>query len=402
MSRRRGFGNIRKTSSGRYQARYQAPDGTYRPGPQTFRTMAEAETFLADMRRMVAGDRWIDPKAQLVTLNHYSGDWLPARPLSPRTAALYADQLRLHILPELGRYPVARISPATVRSWHAALAKRTGATATRQSYSLLRAILNTAITDQLIERNPCQIRGAGSTPKSERPLLSFGDVAALTEAIDPSLRTLTIVTFWCHCRLGEVLALQHGDVNLVEAKLHIRRQLVRVRKDELRTTQPKAGSLRTVAIPAPAVDALRRHLSEHPGLPTAPVFTRSDGSRLQHHHVHGAWNRARVEVELPRARFHDLRHASLTLAAMSGATLREVMGRAGHSTVAAAMGYQHNAEHRGAEIAAAMTRLVEELPTADMAHPWHTQPCEGPAGRSMQVSAIGDSAGERPGQSRSG
>ena len=359
MRRRRGFGSIRKTSSGRYQARYQAPDGSYRPGPHTFRTMAEAESFLAQAREAVTSGRWSDPRSQMVTLAEYSRDWLPTRPLAPRTTALYADLLRLHVLPEIGRYPVVKINPATVRAWHAALRQRTGPTATRQSYSLLRAILNTAKSDGLIEQNPCQIRGAGATPKSERPLLSFRDVAALTEAIDPELRTLVTVAYWCHCRLGEVLGLEYRDVDLEKRSLRIDRQVVRVRKDDIRRTEPKADSRRTVDIPEPALVALRAHMASHPGLPTARLFTRADGTALKHHHVHSAWNRARGEVELPLARFHDLRHASLTLAAMSGATLREVMKRAGHSTVNAAMGYQHNAEHRGAEIAAAMTRLVQ-------------------------------------------
>ena len=106
--------------------------------------------------------------------------------------------------------------------------------------------------------------------------------------------------------------------------------------------------------------ALRQHLAEgSPGLPSAPVFTRPDGTPLRHHHVHTAWNRARAEAGLPDARFHDLRHGSLTLAAQAGASLKEVMGRAGHSTVNAAMGYQHNAPHRGREIADRMTRIAE-------------------------------------------
>jgi integrase len=50
------------------------------------------------------------------------------------------------------------------------------------------------------------------------------------------------------------------------------------------------------------------------------------------------------------------RHAGLTLSAQSGATLAEVMRRAGHvSTAAAAMRYQHTAEERDAEIAKLMT-----------------------------------------------
>jgi integrase len=65
-----------------------------------------------------------------------------------------------------------------------------------------------------------------------------------------------------------------------------------------------------------------------------------------------AWRKAADAVGLPEAHLHDLRHASLTLAAQSGATLAELKARAGHSTAVAAMRYQHAAEERGAIIAA--------------------------------------------------
>lgn len=109
------------------------------------------------------------------------------------------------------------------------------------------------------------------------------------------------------------------------------------------------------------MDALRQHLQTlPPGLPSASLFTRPDGFELRAHHVHYAWKFARLEAELPNAHFHDLRHAGLTLSAQSGATLAEVMRRAGHSSAAATMRYQHAAHERDAEIAARLSALAEE------------------------------------------
>jgi len=357
--RRRTFGSIRKTSSGRWQARYPAPDGRYRPGPHTFDTKAEADRWLADVRRDLDHGTWTDPALRAVTLGTYVQTWLPERPLAPRTRALYADQLRLHILPLLGGYPISKITPATVRSWFSTTTGRTGGTASAQSYRLLRAVLNTAVSDGLIVANPCQIRGAGQVKSPERLLLLPDDVEAIASVIDPHYRHLVTLTFWCHLRLGEVLGLQRRDLDLKARTLRVQRQMVEVNNRPVQT-EPKAGSRRSVDIPERAVEALRQHLAEMPlGLPSAPVFTRPDGTQLRHHHVHTAWNRARAKAGLPEARFHDLRHGSLTLAAMTGASLKEVMGRAGHSTVNAAMGYQHNAQHRGREIADEMTRIAE-------------------------------------------
>ena len=49
-------------------------------------------------------------------------------------------------------------------------------------------------------------------------------------------------------------------------------------------------------------------------------------------------------------RWQDLRHSSLVLTAATGATLAELMARAGHSTPQAAMRYQHVASGRGREL----------------------------------------------------
>lgn len=106
MSRRR-FGNIFKLPSGRYRARYPGPDGRTRNGPTTFATYKEADRFLADMDRDLHRGAWMDPRLRSVTLAGYAGEWLIHRPLAPRTRELYADLLRLHVLPQLG-HPVAR------------------------------------------------------------------------------------------------------------------------------------------------------------------------------------------------------------------------------------------------------------------------------------------------------
>ncbi len=57
-------------------------------------------------------------------------------------------------------------------------------------------------------------------------------------------------------------------------------------------------------------------------------------------------------------RWHDLRHTGAVLAAQTGATLAELMGRLGHTTPGAAMRYQHAAADRDAEIARRLSALV--------------------------------------------
>ena len=71
----------------------------------------------------------------------------------------------------------AALDAARVRRWRGQLLD-TGVspTMTAKAYRLLRAILMTAVDDGIMARNPCRIRGAGSEPTAERPVLSVGQV----------------------------------------------------------------------------------------------------------------------------------------------------------------------------------------------------------------------------------
>jgi integrase len=115
-----------------------------------------------------------------------------------------------------------------VRRWHAGISRLTGPTAVRQAYAVLRAVLNTAVADEALQRNPCRIKGAGQAYSPERPLLGLPEVEALTAAMPADLRTLVTLAFWAHTRLGEVLALRRGDVALDTGQLRIERQVVEV------------------------------------------------------------------------------------------------------------------------------------------------------------------------------
>ena len=57
----------------------------------------------------------------------------------------------------------------------------------------------------------------------------------------------------------------------------------------------------------------------------------------------------------------DLRHTGNHLAAMSGATTRELMGRMGHVSVDAALVYQHRTATRDRAIADSMGAMIAAL-----------------------------------------
>ena len=71
------------------------------------------------------------------------------------------------------------------------------------------------------------------------------------------------------------------------------------------------------------------------------------------------WRQAIESAGLPGFHIHDLRHTGNHIAATTGASLRELMGRMGHSTTRAALIYLHGSDARQRAIADGLNRLVQ-------------------------------------------
>jgi len=74
------------------------------------------------------------------------------------TNAKYQHMLNRHVDPVLGPVRLSRVTRSAVRAWYMDMRERYVTTGD-DAYRMLRAILNTAVTDGLIARNPCQVRG---------------------------------------------------------------------------------------------------------------------------------------------------------------------------------------------------------------------------------------------------
>ncbi|MET7850449.1 tyrosine-type recombinase/integrase [Streptomyces avermitilis] len=100
------------------------------------------------------------------------------------------------------------------------------------------------------------------------------------------------------------------------------------------------------------VPELAHHLAEYASAGrTGLVFVGARGGVLRRNNFRRIWLRALKATGLGDVHFHDLRHTGNTLAATGGATTRELMHRMGHSSVRAALIYQHLVNGRDHQIA---------------------------------------------------
>lgn len=321
---------------------------------RTFHRRRDAEawvaTTLADRLRGVA----VDPRRARISVREYAEEWLRQRAdLSERTTELYAWLLAKKILPALGGMQLGKLSPGTVRSWHAALAKQGPSTAAK-SYRLLSEILRTAMFDEIVTRNPCQVKGAGNEKPAERQVVSVVQIAALTDAMPEHLRVVLLLAAWCQLRRAEIMGLRRRDVNLLHGMVTVEETRTRLMTGKLVVKGPKTESgRRTVTMPPHVAEELGRHLDAYVGSDSDALIVAASGRA-----VDLAWDKARKSVGEPGLRLHDLRHSGLTLAAATGATVAELMHRAGHSSPDAALRYQHATRDRDRVIADALGELA--------------------------------------------
>jgi integrase len=255
------------------------------------------------------------------------------------------------------------ITPAEVRTWYAkTLVDKP--TMRAHTFDLLKTIMATAITDELIDSNPCRIRGAGSVSGAVHKVTpaTVAEIEVITDKMPDRLQLAVTCASWLAMRLGEILELRRGDVDINAGVVRIRRAVVRVGGRFQVDTPKTAAGVRDVAIPPHLIERFRDHLVQHtgPGDDALLFPSGADPTRwLQSKALYKDFRKARAAAGRDDLRWHDLRHSGAVLAAHAGASLAELMARLGHSTPQAAMRYQHAADGRDQAVADAMSRLAQ-------------------------------------------
>jgi integrase len=338
-----GEGTISARPNGTWAAAVTMADGRRRW--LYAKTRAEvAAKLTAALKDAADGRSWGDSRQ---TVEQYMRWWLSeqAQPKTrPATFTTYKMYVERHILPELGAVRLARLSPQHVQ----ALLNRKSAEglqprSVRQIRAILRRALGQALKQGLVHVNAAQLVDPPRVEHHEiRPLTPAQARQFLDGIRGDRNEALYSVALALGLRRGEALGLQWADIDLDAGTLTVRRSLQRVAR-ELRFVEPKTSkSRRTIALPRFAIDALRAHrvrqLEERMRLgdvyqDQGLVFARPDGHALNDAGVTHGLQRTLKRLDLPRQRFHDLRHGAASLMRAQGADLKVISSTLGHSTI---------------------------------------------------------------------
>jgi integrase len=284
-------------------------------------------------------DRWLEHMHTLV---------------SPRTCECYAEVVKAYLKPALGHVRLTKLrAPEIAATYAKALESgrrtRTGGLSPRSVHMMHRALsqaLKQAVRWQLLAVNPAANVKPPRVERKEMQVLDADATAALLEAARPNAMFIPILlNALVGLRRGEVAALRWRSVDLDRGQLAIVSSVEQTRLGT-REKPPKSGRARTVALPAIAIEELRRHrLQQAQDLLRLGVRATDDthvcltetGEPWRPRSMTHRFIRFIRSSSLPRVRLHDLRHSHATHLLAANVHPKIVQERLGHADITTTM-----------------------------------------------------------------
>lgn len=291
----------------------------------------------------------VDPIDSKTTVEAYLERWLKvyAEPnVKVTTFVRYRQQLRLHVIPVIGRKLLGKLQPLEIEACYETIRAHRSERTTLNIHRVLHEALEKAVKWRLVTYNPAAAVTAPRPPKTKREMPEV-EVARVALQAAEGHRYAPI--FWMAAltglREGEIVALRWPFVQLdgPDAHVSVVGNAIRVKGKGMILSEPKTeGSAARVDLGPDAVALLReqrvRQLEEKmaerldyqdQGL----VFADPLGRLLDGSYVGRVWKQHAAQHGLEGFTFHDLRHLHATMGLKAGVSLKVIQERLRHSSI---------------------------------------------------------------------
>ncbi|MFY1649882.1 tyrosine-type recombinase/integrase [Solwaraspora sp. WMMB762] len=344
-----------------YRARVRWTDPTTKRRLSKSESHALPEEAQAWIDALVSAARGgVDPLAATKSLAEYGEAVmrLALRGLESKTLDPYLAGWRRRVVPTLGHIPVRMVSNGVVdRAVHGWISDGYSRSTVKNSVAILVRVMEQAVRDGIITRNPAQVTGwQREYRRAEDELddprsLALPDWEALTELAAalvhrsagnyPGWADVVIFAACTAARIGEVAGVRAEDIDRTTWMWTVRRQ-----------TTPGPGGLidkgtkgkraRTV----PLIEEVRpivAHRLDAASKPDSRLFTGPRGGRISTAVLRDAthWDEVVTKLGYEHLRRHDLRHTGLTWMADAGVPVHVLRKIAGHGSLTTTQRYLH-------------------------------------------------------------
>lgn len=223
-----------------------------------------------------------------------------------------------NMLPPLGRIILQDLTSRKIRSWMSNLANRVRPATVNRNLQTLKAILNFAWREGMIEDDKewRRVKKLRVTDVAKIRFLSVEESTLLINSCAPDFRQLVRAALLTGARYGELTRLVVGDYDVGSATIFI--------------SESKSGKTRHIPLSAEGSDFFDEMTAGR--VQDETLLVRKDGTPWRRYHqkkpLKVACERASID---PPATFHILRHTYASLLAQEGVSLQVITAALGHS-----------------------------------------------------------------------
>ena len=366
---------------------------------KTFTRRRDARQWAAAVETSRARGGFVDPRLGRMRVAELLRRWSEATAPAKRETTKVADDLavRRWIVPTLGGFAIAEVTPgdvqAVVNAWSRRLAPRT----VRRHYGVLRAALAFAVEADWLARTPCRGVKLPAVPPARRTRLSPADIERIALAMPERHRAVVWLAVVTGMRWSEIAGLRVGRVDFGRGEIEVAEVITRGAGGRLVAGPPKSeAGHRTVSVSQPVLAMVGAHLAAR-GVSRddaeALVFATATGAPLHYSTWRSkVWRPAVAAAGVDGAGFHDLRRANATALVLVGTDVTVAQYRLGHADVRMTLDVYAQVTDEAHRAAA------EALGARFLPGPPEQAPAPAPTrdARAMGLRALPQAAGQQP------
>lgn len=253
---------IRKRGNGILEKRFTVNGKRYSAYGKTSKEVNEKEQ---EIRERLKQGTYTDNRN--ITLDRYFQEWIERKKRTAKESTVYSYRSYYNyiISPELGKKKVAQIERRELYSLQGKLSERYHTTNVNQVFKVIRMVLNDAVTDDIILKNPAiGIKALTSTEEAaaetiHRALTEEEQAAFMESAKDSFYYEFMALLLLTGMRYGEAAALTWSDIDYKGNVIHITKTRTITKDGSASIGPPKTKcSLRDI----PMNDTIKRILKQ--------------------------------------------------------------------------------------------------------------------------------------------